>query len=129
MASLEKAWTGSAGLMYYGNLLLFSDRWDVTIAQDIIDISNISAYINALGLPSPQDSAGNAGDDSSIARYVLHNTVSVYLDSPSTTSSTTYKWQTSVYSSRTHYFFVPPDTGGNTSHTAPATITLMEIAG
>ena len=62
MASLEKAWTGSAGLMYYGNLLLFSDRWDVTIAQDIIDISNISAYINALGLPSPQDSAGNGGN-------------------------------------------------------------------
>jgi hypothetical protein len=62
MASLEKAWTGSAGLMYYGNLLLFSDRWDVTIAQDIIDISNISAYINALGLPSPEDSAGNGGN-------------------------------------------------------------------
>jgi hypothetical protein len=76
-----------------------------------------------------QDSAGNAGDDSSIAQYVLHNTVSVYLDSPSTTSSTTYKWQTSVYGSRTHYFFVPQDTGGNTSHTAPGTITLMEIAG
>jgi hypothetical protein len=59
----------------------------------------------------------------------LHNTVSVYLDSPSTTSAITYKWQTSVFSSRTEYFFSPSSTGDANSHTAPGTITLMEIAG
>ena len=58
----------------------------------------------------------------------LHNTVSIYLDSPSTTSATTYKWQTSVFSSRTEYFFVPSYTGNDNAHTAPGTIILMEIA-
>ena len=62
MASLEKAWTGSAGLMYYGNLLLFTDKWDVTIEQDIIDISNISAYETVGQLPAPVDYDGNTGN-------------------------------------------------------------------
>ena len=85
--------------------------------------------LGASAASATRDSAGNAGFDAGIAPYVLHNTVSIYLDSPSTTSSTTYKWQTSVTSSRTQYFFVPQDTSSSNSHTAPGTITLMEIAG
>jgi hypothetical protein len=54
---------------------------------------------------------------------------SCFLDSPSTTSSTTYKWQTSVFESRTQYFNVPSSTGDSNAHTAGSTITLMEIAG
>ena len=52
---------------------------------------------------------------------------SCFLDSPSTTSSTTYKWQTSVFSGRTQYFNVPSSTADANSHTAGSTITLMEI--
>jgi hypothetical protein len=75
-----------------------------------------------------QDSAAPTSNADGFTN-TLHNTVSVYLDSPSTTSAITYKWQTSVFSSRTEYFFVPFSTADANSHTAPGTIILMEIAG
>jgi hypothetical protein len=74
-----------------------------------------------------QDSAASTPNAGGFTNS-LHNTVSIYLDSPSTTSATTYKWQTSVFSSRTEYFFVPSSTGDGNAHTAPGTIILMEIA-
>ena len=72
-----------------------------------------------------QDSAANNVESSFSGG--LMNTVSNYLDSPNTTDAITYKWQTSVTSSRTQYFFVPSQTGDSNAHTAPGTIILMEI--
>jgi hypothetical protein len=81
-------------------------------------------------------SAGSATRDSmagtrndTAATGTLEATTSCFLDSPNTTSAITYKWQTSVFSSRTAFFFVPASTGDANSHTVPGTITLMEIAG
>jgi hypothetical protein len=81
-------------------------------------------------------SAGSATRDSmaairgdSSATITLEATTSCFLDSPNTTSAITYKWQTSVFSSRTAFFFVPASTVDANAHTASGTITLMEIAG
>ena len=79
-------------------------------------------------------SAGSATRESmtlgvDVAGGQMATVSSCFLDSPSTTSSTTYKWQTSVYESRTQYFNVPSSTGDTNAHTAGSTITLMEIAG
>jgi hypothetical protein len=78
-----------------------------------------------------QDSAANQIFDPSTAGVdnSLNVSVNNFLDSPATTSATTYKWQTSVFSSRTEYFFSPSSTGDANAHTAPGVITLMEIAG
>lgn len=78
-----------------------------------------------------QDSAANQIFDPSNAgvNNSLNVSVNNFLDSPATTSATTYKWQTSVFSSRTEYFFSPSSTGDANAHTAPGVITLMEIAG
>ncbi len=78
-----------------------------------------------------QDSAANQIFDPSSAgvNNSLNVSVNNFLDSPATTSATTYKWQTSVFSSRTEYFFSPSSTGDANAHTAPGVITLMEIAG
>lgn len=44
MPQVEKEWTGSKGLVYYGNTLLYVDTWSVQIITDTIDITTISAY-------------------------------------------------------------------------------------
>lgn len=62
MASLEKEWTGAHGLVYYGDTLLYADKWTVQMASDTIDISNISVYKETVLLPLPEDSLGQTGD-------------------------------------------------------------------
>jgi hypothetical protein len=53
-----------------------------------------------------------------------------YVDSPSSTSALTYKWQVFTFSGRTIFVGSTPSTSdANTSVSVPSTITLMEIAG
>ena len=52
-----------------------------------------------------------------------------YLDSPSTTSETTYKLQVSGYASRVFYTNITGGSDSNSGMTCVSTITLMEIAG
>jgi hypothetical protein len=58
---IVQEWVGSNGLIYYGSTLLFVDDYNVQIASDTIDITNISIYELPDPLPSPQDSQGNTG--------------------------------------------------------------------
>ena len=52
-----------------------------------------------------------------------------YLDSPATTSATTYKWQMATFSGRTGTFNGSTGTSGSNYYNSSSTITLMEIAG
>jgi hypothetical protein len=51
-----------------------------------------------------------------------------YLDSPATTSATTYKWQMATFSSRTGTFNGSTATTGSNYYNTSSTIILMEIA-
>lgn len=44
MPQVEQVWTGSKGLVYYGNTLLFVDTWSVQMLTDVIDVSTIDIY-------------------------------------------------------------------------------------
>jgi hypothetical protein len=57
------------------------------------------------------------------------NVAYTYLDSPSTTSATTYKWQMYTFSSRTGTFNGSTGTADSNRFNTSSTITLMEIAG
>jgi len=52
-----------------------------------------------------------------------------YLDSPSTTSATTYKWQLASFSSRTSTFNGSDGTASSNYYNSSSTIILMEIKG
>ena len=67
-------------------------------------------------------SAGNSSDPD------IFNVSYTYLDSPATTSATTYKWQMATYSSRTGTFNGSTGTAASNRLNSSSTITLMEIA-
>lgn len=52
-----------------------------------------------------------------------------YLDSPATTSATTYKWQVFTYAGRTFYLNRSAGSADPQGRSAPSSIILMEIAG
>ena len=62
MALISQEWTGGAGLIYYGETLLFVDTWSAEIVSDSIDITNISIYTGSLPLPLPVDDQGLEGN-------------------------------------------------------------------
>lgn len=59
MAYLESEWTGAHGIVYYGETLLYVDKWSVQIVSDTVDITNISIYTQPVPLPAPVDANGN----------------------------------------------------------------------
>lgn len=62
MPYLESEWTGAHGIVYYGDVLLYVDKWSVQIVSDTTDITNISVYKQVIPLPLPVDSNGATGD-------------------------------------------------------------------
>ena len=68
-----------------------------------------------------------AGDEGTILQEQLGHH---FLDSPSSTSEVTYKWQTKSFNSgRTIYVGRTSDVSDGNRATAPSNITLMEILG
>lgn len=61
MAYLSKEWTGSEGIVFYGDVPLFVTDWAVKIETDTIDVTNISIYKGPNPLPLQQDYDGNTG--------------------------------------------------------------------
>jgi hypothetical protein len=60
----------------------------------------------------------------------LYTSAQIFLDSPATTSAVTYKWQVYTFDAPNRPWYMnrtSGDTDGN-NHSAPSTITLMEIA-
>lgn len=91
-----------------------------------------------IGVPTGSASLGGSSRDSTSGplshdnAYRLESTGFDFLDSPNTTSATTYKVQASVYDSRTLSINVPTtvNTSGSSTYTATgiSTITVMEVA-
>jgi len=64
------------------------------------------------------------------ATPTLYTSAQIFLDSPATTSAVTYKWQVYTFDAPNRPWYMnrtSGDTDGN-NHSAPSTITLMEIA-
>ena len=64
------------------------------------------------------------------ATPALYTSAQTFLDSPATTSAVTYKWQVYTFDAPNRTWYMnrtSGDTDGN-NHSAPSTITLMEIA-
>lgn len=98
-----------------------------------------SAYVRAqllrgataLGLGTASGSATQITSTSSIGNSSdpdILNSSYTYLDSPATTSATTYKWQMATFSSRTGTFNGSTGTADSNRLNSSSTITLMEIA-
>tara|TARA_A100000172_G_scaffold79738_2_gene67504 strand:+ start:778 stop:1338 length:561 start_codon:yes stop_codon:yes gene_type:complete len=91
-----------------------------------------------IGVPTGSASLGGSSRDSTSGplshdnAYRLESTGFDFLDSPNTTSATTYKVQASCYDSRTLSINVPTttNTSGSSTYTATgiSTITVMEVA-
>jgi hypothetical protein len=91
-----------------------------------------------IGVPTGSASLGGSSRDSTFGplshdnAYRLENVGFNFLDSPNTTSATTYKVQASVYDSRQLSINVPTtvNTSGSSTYTATgiSTITVMEVA-
>jgi hypothetical protein len=99
----------------------------------------IGAYVRAqllrgatpIGLGNASGSATQITSTSSITNSAdpdILNSSYTYLDSPATTSATTYKWQMATFSSRTGTFNGSTGTSGSNYYNSSSTITLMEIA-
>jgi len=60
----------------------------------------------------------------------LYSSVQIYLDSPATTSSVTYKWQAYTFDAPNRTWYMNRTSGDvdTNNQSAPSTITLMEIA-
>jgi hypothetical protein len=85
----------------------------------------------ALGLGDAGGSATQVTTTSSNTNSAAPDIFSVaytYLDSPATTSATTYKWQLAGFSSRTSTFNGSDGTAGSNYYNASSTIILMEVA-
>lgn len=95
-----------------------------TLVRDSTEI-NIG---NAVG-SSSRVSVGNNSDPSHTEDGIVNEQLSHnYLDSPSSTSSLTYKWQVkSFQTSRSIYIGQAEDTSDANRMAAPSNITLMEI--
>ena len=75
-----------------------------------------------------RSSMGGWGGSTAGAGTLYQGTLN-YLDSPATTSPTTYKWQVLTFSSRTFYFNRSESTADAQTRSAPSSIILMEVAG
>ena len=76
--------------------------------------------------------SSEANQDETNQAYVMRNSSFSFLDSPSTTSSTTYKVQIGNTNETNSTVFVnrhENDSDANYSHRGSSTITLMEVAG
>jgi len=85
----------------------------------------------ALGLGDASGSATQITSTSSIGNSSdpdISNVSYTYLDSPATTSATTYKWQMATFSSRTGTFNGSTGTADSNRQNSSSTIILMEIA-
>jgi hypothetical protein len=98
-----------------------------------------SAYVRAqllrgataLGLGDASGSATQITSTSSIGNSSdpdILNSSYTYLDSPATTSATTYKWQMYTFGGRTGTFNGSTGTADSNRLNSSSTITLMEIA-
>jgi hypothetical protein len=86
----------------------------------------------ALGLGDASGSATQitaTSSNTNSAAPDIFNVAYSYLDSPSTTSATTYKWQLAGFSSRTGTFNGSDGTSGSNFYNSSSTIILMEIKG
>ena len=109
---------GDDGNGYSGFKLI---RGSTTIGQSTaLDSANVS---------NTQDTAFGFGSESSQATYKLNNTSFNFLDTPSTTSATTYKLNIITWESKTFYLNRPYSLG-NARYTmsGTSTITAMEIS-
>jgi len=82
---------------------------------------------DAIGSAQRSSMGGWAGG--TVGGQTLYQGTLNYLDSPSTTSATTYKWQVLTFSSRTFYLNRSESTADAQTRSAPSSIILMEIAG
>ena len=108
---------GDQGNGYSGFKLI---RGSTTIGQSTaLDSANVS---------NTQDTAFGFGSESSQATYKLNNTSFNFLDTPSTTSATTYKVQIVTWTSTT-FHLNRPNSVGNARYTmsGTSTITALEI--
>ena len=85
-----------------------------------------------LGLGSASGSATSVTAGEIVTNSADNDVLNVgytYLDSPATTSATTYKWQMYAFSGRTATFNGSTTTTNSNFFNTSSTITLMEIAG
>jgi len=116
LISIELAW-GDAGNGYAGFRLL---RGSTNIGQ--------STALDSANSANTQDTAFACGSESSQGTYKLNNTSFEFLDSPSTTSATTYKLQIITFTSGT-FHLNRPNSIGNARYTmsGTSTITAQEV--
>jgi hypothetical protein len=81
-----------------------------------------------LGAASGSATSITAGANTTASDVCVHNVAYTYLDSPSTTSATTYKWQMYTFSGRTGTFNGAATTSDSNKFNTSSTITVMEIA-
>tara|TARA_X000000950_G_scaffold246115_1_gene303382 strand:+ start:654 stop:1244 length:591 start_codon:yes stop_codon:yes gene_type:complete len=88
-----------------------------------------STALDGQNAANTQDTAFGFGSESSQATYKLNNTSFQFLDSPSTTSATTYKLQLVTWTSGT-FHLNRPNSLGNARYTmaGTSTITAQEVA-
>ena len=88
-----------------------------------------STALDSENAANTQDTAFGFGSESSQGTYKLNNTSFKFLDTPSTTSATTYKLNIITWSSKTFYLNRPYSLG-NARYTmsGTSTITAMEVA-
>ena len=104
---------GTGGASPYPRVKLLKNGADLIVGN-----SGIGSRVSVTG-------AFGAETNSSDARTVAFE----YLDSPSTTSETTYKLQVSGYNTRVFYTNITGASDSNSGMTGVSTITVMEIAG
>ena len=87
-----------------------------------------STALDSANAANTQDTAFGFGSESSQASYKLRNTSFNFLDTPSTTSATTYKVQIVTWTSTT-FHLNRPNSVGNARYTmsGTSTITALEI--
>lgn len=121
LISIELAW-GDAGNGYAGfRLIRVQSSGDTNIGQ--------STALDSANSANTQDTAFACGSESSQGTYKLNNTSFEFLDSPSTTSATTYKLQIITWTSGT-FHLNRPNSIGNARYTmsGTSTMTAKEVA-
>lgn len=87
-----------------------------------------STALDSANAANTQDTAFGFGSESSQATYKLNNTSFNFLDTPSTTSATTYKVQVITWTSTTFHLNRPNSLGNaRYSFSGTSTITALEI--
>ena len=85
----------------------------------------------AVGARPSVNVASDSNQDENSQEYIMRNSSYSFLDSPNTTSATTYKVQAGNVSSTSAVMYVnrtPVDSSYDWAHRGSSTITLMEIA-